>query len=212
MFVIEEKDMGLDHDAFEQIWDKIIRPEIGEYQKDFNPEKGALKSLRLALVQVPRIKELIWERYRFYNITCKSEYMEPPTSGKPFLLDRHKVAACYTAAIVSVQPMHLFSNKSALPEKYPINELLALTTGLSILRAYLMAENLPEDEKRHAENGILYPPESMVSHGDYVNNFANELHFAYLDGNINILSIAHELFLLEVITRAGIGGLGTYTS
>lgn len=51
------------------------------------------------------------------------------------------------------------------------------------------------------KNGIKIPTENLVNHGDYLENFANEIHFAVSEGNANILSFAHELYLLEVITR-----------
>lgn len=41
----------------------------------------------------------------------------------------------------------------------------------------------------------------MVNHGIYIQNYANELRFNVLEGNISILSLAHELYLLEVITQ-----------
>ena len=45
------------------------------------------------------------------------------------------------------------------------------------------------------------PDNSLVNHGQYLDNFASELYFSISEGNINILSVAHELYLLEVITR-----------
>lgn len=43
--------------------------------------------------------------------------------------------------------------------------------------------------------------DNLVNHGDYLTNYSNEIYFAVSEGNINILSIAHELYLLEVLTR-----------
>ena len=49
------------------------------------------------------------------------------------------------------------------------------------------------------DNGLLIP--DSVNHGDYMDNFASEINFAVSEGNIHILSIAHELYLLETITK-----------
>lgn len=51
------------------------------------------------------------------------------------------------------------------------------------------------------EKGIKIPDDNLVNHGIYIQNYANELHFNASEGNISILSIAHELYLLEVITQ-----------
>lgn len=205
MYFVDDTDLGLDYEAYEVLWENVIKPEIASYLTDFDQTNGVLRHLGAAINLLPNIEKMIWDRYCYYNIKCKSEYMDPPTQGTPFLLDRHKVAACYMAAIVSVQPMIIYSVDTKEPSTYPINELLAITVGLSVLRSFIEASDIPEAQKKHAAENILYPPKDMIGHGDYLNNFANELHFAFLDGSINILSISHELFLLEVITRTGVG-------
>ena len=50
-------------------------------------------------------------------------------------------------------------------------------------------------------NGINWPKSELVNHGQYLSNYASELHYAIEEGSINILSVAHELYLLEVITK-----------
>ena len=124
-------------------------------------------------------------------------------------IDRHKVAACYIIAIATVKPMRLIKKD----ERYnAINETLALTVGFSLLRAFVIAaikdkHGISEEEScrliHKFENGIKLPNGSLINHGTYLDNFASEIYFGVLEGNISILSIAHELYLLEVFTRIG---------
>lgn len=200
MVIIRDTDVGKDRDSYDQLWETVIAPEIESYREDFDSSSPVFTELKMRLNVYPDAKELIWKRYCYYNSKCKMLYMAPPEDGTDFLLDRHKIAACYMAAIVSVQPIVLFSKETDEPSSYPISEFLAITTGLSILRSYLEFST-----GQAFEHGILYPPKSMVQNGNYTNNFARELHFAYLDGSINLLSLAHELFLLEIITLTGVG-------
>ena len=185
MVFIEGSRVGMDRNSYEKLWEIVIQPEINTFIDDFSCDSSVFQELRLRLRVAPDAKELIWSRYCYYNRKCKALYMKPPTTNEEFLLDRHKVSACYMTAITSAQPMILSS--------------------LDLLCAFLKTEDLPSEQLAHVRNGILYPPKDMVSHGEYLNNFARELHFAYLDGTLNVLSLAHELFLLEVISRTGVG-------
>ncbi len=206
MVFFEESRVGMDRNSYEKLWEIVIQPEIKAFSDDFSCDtKSAFQDLRLRLQVAPDAKELIWSRYCYYNRKCKALFMKSPVANEEFLLDRHKVSACYMAAITSAQPMILSSQDSHKVSDYPISEFLSISTGLSLLCAFLKTEDIPSEQLARVQNGILYPPTDMVSHGEYLNNFARELHFAYLDGTLNILSLAHELFLLEVISRTGVG-------
>lgn len=180
-----------DRESYLYICNELIEKEICNYCDVY---KGSLEL-------IPNWKEEIWDKYVQLNRYCKDNYMQE-AMGK---IDRHKVAACYIIAIASVKPMRFIKKH----EKYiAVNESLAITVGFSILRAFFLAM---VDEKKSGEErkiliskfdkGIKVPDNSLVNHGQYLDNFASELYFAISEGNINILSVAHELYLLEVITR-----------
>lgn len=180
-----------DRESYLYICNELIEKEICNYCDVY---KGSLEL-------IPNWKEEIWDKYVQLNRYCKDNYMQE-AMGK---IDRHKVAACYIIAIASVKPMRFIKKH----EKYiAVNESLAITVGLSMLRAFFLAM---VDEKKSGEErkiliskfdkGIKVPDNSLVNHGQYLDNFASELYFAISEGNINILSVAHELYLLEVITR-----------
>ena len=57
-----------------------------------------------------------------------------PTINK---LDRHKVCSCLMLAILTVAPLHYHSNKDKI-ELLVYNEQLAITTGFSLMRAFIV--------------------------------------------------------------------------
>lgn len=185
-----------DRDSYEIIWEKVINKELGNYQSIY------VNCIEL----IPNVKEELWEKYVSLNTYCKTNYMKSP-DGK---IDRHKVAACYMIAIATLRPMRFVEKINNKEVSLAINEMLAITVGLSLLRAFAIAairEN-KEINKNDAdilvakfENGIKIPEGHLVNHGIYLDNYANEIFYATVEGKISILSLAHELYLLEVITR-----------
>lgn len=185
-----------DRGSFEKIWEEIIWCEIKDYRKAY-PECIAL---------IPDVKEEIWNRYVELNTFVKINYMSSQTE----VLDRHKVAACYMVAISLVRPMRFVKKIDNRSIPLAINEQMAITVGLSIVRAYVIAgimkdSTLGEIEKSSLlekfDNGLYTPDSVMVWHGSYIDNYVNELAFAAAHGKLFVLSLAHELYLLEVVTR-----------
>ena len=185
-----------DRNSYEIIWNSLISIEIGNYKKEY-----------LECIEVlPNVKEEIWDAYIWQNNYAKNNYMKSHEG----LLDRHKVAACYMIAILKVRPLRIVQslNDKILP--LAVNEMLAITIGLSLVRTFAISaiednKDYLEEEKKdliaHFENGIIVPNEKFVNHGVYLENFANELFVVSSEGKLNILTLAQELYLLEVITR-----------
>ena len=182
-------DEEISANSFERIWNEIIEPLIEDYKKE------------CLIVQVRETAYSdIWENYLDFKNHARKNYMANPDG----LLDRHKVAACMIFSIIksgvilsSNQESQIFSS---------INEDLALTTGLSLLRAFVISAILEgkfdKGEKQQFiekfNDGFKYPP---CFHGCYRDNFLTELHFTKIENNYNILSLANSLFLLETYTR-----------
>lgn len=185
-----------DRDSYELIWEKVISKELDNYQ-----------SLYVNCIElIPNVKEEIWGKYVSLNNYCKANYMKSPEEK----IDRHKVAACYMIAIAMLRPMRFVEKVDNQEIFLAINETLAITVGLSLVRAFAIAairENKKMNEEdadtlvAKFESGIKVPEERLVNHGVYLDNYANEIYFAVSEGKICILSLAHELYLLEVITR-----------
>lgn len=187
-----------DRGSYNRIWECIIKPEIQAYQKKYYGCIGC----------IPQAQSAIWDRYHDLNEFCKRNYMKSSDEK----IDRHKVAACYMIAICFVQPMFFREDDRKEIESNPaINETLAITVGLCVLRSFIMSAIEANAGERTSEElqmlrncfdgGIAIPTEDMVNHGDYIENFSNELHYAVSEGKACILSLAHELYLLELFTR-----------
>lgn len=187
-----------DRNSYEVIWTEIIEKEIKKYIKKYDN----------FIEIIPNAKELIWERYVYLNNYCKTNYMKL-VDGK---IDRHKVASCYLISISSVKPICFMAKTEDVKDDMYciINERLAITVALSVLRAFIMSaiknstdynENEKSELKKKFDKGLKYPRENLINHGNYITNYASEIYYSQAEGNINILAIAHELYLLEVFTR-----------
>lgn len=187
-----------DKKSFDIIWENIIEKEIELYAKRY----WSLIKL------IPFAKEAVWEKYCSLNKHCKNVYMINP-DGK---LDRHKVAACYLCSIALEKPIRIKQQENKTKNDdlyYVINERLAITTGLSILRGFLESSirtTYKDDEGKMNElllkikDGIKIPNDEEIHHGAYLDNFASEIYYATKEGKLHVLSIAHELYLLELLT------------
>ena len=149
-------EMHPDRESYEIIWQDIIEREIHNYK---------LKYVNCIEV-IPNAKEEIWK--------WSSE-------GK---IDRHKVAACYMIAIVTLHPMIFIGEVDGQQVDIAINETLAITVGLSLVRAFAIAsinnnKELQQEDKVEMiskfEKGIKIPNENLVNHGIYIQNYANEV-------------------------------------
>lgn len=95
-------------------------------------------------------------------------------------LDRHKLASCICGAIIEIKP--LFGKRTAKNA----NELLALRTGLSTVKAYMIYgaiydlqmsyEEKDKFRKYLTENFVLKFPSNICDARPYEENFANALY------------------------------------
>lgn len=183
-----------DRESYEYIWTEVINAEIENYERRY---ANCIK-------RIPDLKEEIWTQYVRLNSYCKTTYMKD-SQGK---LDRHKVSACYMIAILNVRPMRFVKKIDNKGVPLAINETLAITVGLSLLRAYAIAaiENTKDEILISTlipkfQSGIKIPDNELINHGNYIENYARELYFAVTEGRVCVLSMAHELYLLEIFTR-----------
>lgn len=193
------EEMHPDKESYVKIWDTVIQKEIRNYQRIYGNY----------IQIIPNVEEEIWNKYVSLNNYCKNNYMKF-FDGK---IDRHKVAACYMIAIATIRPMRIVKKIDGDTIPLAINEMLAITVGLSLVRAFAISvikQKEKENKIDKAQADILVakydekikmPSDNLVNHGDYLTNYSSEIYFAVSEGNINILSIAHELYLLEVLTR-----------
>ncbi len=187
---------GLDNESYNIIWDKLIFPEIEQYVKKFEPY----------IYVSPTAKDEIWKQYVFLNTKLKNQYMQDSSK----ILDRHKVAACYMVAICNVKPLRFNKPSITKPNNFFIaNELVAISMATTLVVNFVIAATessavLTEIQKNEICNkfkdGICFPEKEITNHGEYITNYAMELYLSNMQSDFNLLSIAHELYLLEALT------------
>lgn len=190
--MLKEDDIFVDKNSYDKIWEVVINPTIQDYRNRYS---------EIAISH--NAKEVIWQEYINFNKHAKLTYMQE-AGGK---LDRHKVCACYMYAIIKANILSCHLADSDTEQSYlALNENLAITVGMSVLRAFVVSsinssEQLPGDKKealrKKIDSGIIFPD---CNHGDYRNNFAAELYYTKKENNYNVLSLANTLFLLETHT------------
>lgn len=184
---------GLKNNEFDKIWEQIILELINQFQNEYtdyllpnNLEK-----------QKNKIKKLYTE---FKNIFLNS-YMSSVVAN----IDRHKIAACITKAILINKPLKINYKKftSAIHngiiapnsiEKKQItflNEYLALSVTITILDNYIEADN-----KKKNKHIILLPDPYPEKDNDYIKDVCLDLHFTS-PNKINIVTLANVFFLWE---------------
>ncbi|MBQ2800915.1 MAG: hypothetical protein IJF03_05960 [Lachnospiraceae bacterium] len=190
------KEFHPDRESYEIIWKEVIEKEINNFM-DYYYGYVCL---------IPNAKEEIWRKYVFLNKHCKVNYMVSCDKK----IDRHKIAACYMKSVLLVAPLRFSKKFENGEDALALNERLAITVGLSLVCAFAISaikkqENITQEERQKLidkfDEGIKIPSDGLVNHGDYVENYCKELFFNVMEGDLSILSLAHELYLLEIITR-----------
>ncbi len=170
---------------FNETWEKIINPKCEALVRSFG-----------GLVFLPDdVKKQLYIYYEEAKEHAKNHYMKDPL-GK---LNRYKVAAALMVAILQVKPL-----KKAAPRFYEksksqwtFNESVALYTGLSIIRNFIML-----DIKKAEEGGYL--SEDLTILKDLFENglpldeadqlrWETEIYHMREEGCCNTLAFAHEL-------------------
>lgn len=190
--MLKDDEIFIDKNSYYKIWDMVIKPTIRDYKNRYS---------EIAVSHDAR--EAIWQEYVILNKHCKMIYMKD-IGGR---LDRHKVCACYMYAIIKADTLSCLLAGSNNEQRFlALNENLAITVGMSVLRAFVLAsinsnEDLSDESKKvlaeRIYGGLIFPD---CNHGDYRNNFVSELYYTKKENNYNILSLANTLFLLETHT------------
>jgi len=125
----------------------------------------------------------------------------------PAVLDRHKVAACLTAAIVDVR---LLSSKKtneqddgplySLNDAHRLNEQLAFMCGVSVLAMFMATkskknERVAEEITKNLKDGFLFPP--PVNSKECPDSMIRALFFSHVSYGVNPIFMASIYYLLE---------------
>lgn len=178
---------------FCKLWDVVIMPE-------------AIKTCNTYadLFFAEYVKEEMFDECIELIEHGKRRYMK----NRDEFLDRHKIAAAVMISILKTTPIKIVGpiHYTAEPARWGFNEHLAITAGLSVLKAFIITDvrnkyshdkETMQNKLKELESDIKFP---VAKHGDYRDNWANELYYTRKDGSYNLLALAHELFLLEIYT------------
>ncbi|MBQ3603965.1 MAG: hypothetical protein IJA02_09005 [Clostridia bacterium] len=179
------------------IWDKLVIPTYNHMQFKVGglicPECG---------------KDELHEHYEDIVKYAKKHYMFDENG----VLNRHKIAAALMIAILKTKPIKKI-NAAYYQEDingkmihWPFNESLAITVGLSVLRAFIIArvdyafsgkliskqifEDVTEEDTKIFSDGIPISEQERAE-------WEWELYQIRLDGSYNLLAIAHILKEIE---------------
>lgn len=182
-------------EEFNNLWDKVICNQVNEIQVRF-PDVYFLEDS----------KQGIFDTYNETIDYCKKHYM----SDCKKRVDRHKISAAIVISVLKNEPIKYINQKyfSDSPTHWLFNEQLALTTGCSVLKTFILrrikerryeeySSYSEEKLKTVFENGIVFP---KTYHGSYKDNLLFEFYCMKKEGNYNLLSLADKFFLLEHLT------------
>jgi hypothetical protein len=165
--------------AFDSLWEGVIAPALEAYVRE-----GKGVTLR------KNARNDIWTAYSAFNRHASNTYMRNPGG----LLDRHKVAACYTLSILLAMPLLVEGEH----EGDHLNERVSLHCGLSVLASFLTeavkrAPGFTDEARKKAleriTQGVIFP--DPVGHGDsYVQSVLNCLAFTQIEQQYNVLMLA----------------------
>lgn len=170
---------------FNETWEKIIKPRCEYLVRTYG-----------GLVFLPDdVKKQLCNYYEEARVHAKNHYMKDP-SGR---LNRYKVAGALMVAILQAKPLKKVDSKFYEKSKsqWTFNEAVALYTGLSIVRNFIMLDikkaeeggSLSEDQtiqKELFENGL--PLDEDDQH-----RWETEIYHMREEGCCNTLVFAHEL-------------------
>lgn len=160
-------------------------------------------------------KEEVRQYYEETRDYAKRHYMEKHDVLAEQKLNRYKVAAAFMIAILKARPLKKADMKfyKSSPDKYIFNEMLALYTGVMIIRGYLLLdaeepdpEWSPEELKERAFAAELFRKTLPL---DIVQRQRWELELYYLrhESCYNLLALAHELedFVTMAVLKEKLG-------
>ena len=146
----------MERSKFDELWNNII------YSTAVNLEENNKNSLTFDSSK----KERIYSHYENYRKQYKSEWFV-----KEGRIDRHKIASFMICAIVTEEPMKIKSNEKNPFEVRASNEMLAILSGISILKSFIIedfnySQPKPPDDyiENFAKEGIKFPPPSDSEH------------------------------------------------
>ena len=192
---------------YDQYYDTLVKPTIDQFVTINN---GSVDRRFILSAQHP--KNEIYEEYQNQKTLFRLLYKKDVPKGEYTKIEeedplhRHKVCACMTAAIIKCRPLYVtdgFPDDDAftLMNAPSANEQLAFSVGLSLLRAYILADDSETERHQYFEGTDFFVPPAFYKENEPEYNFDTQMIWSLYDANvINGLSIpllADIYFLLD---------------
>jgi hypothetical protein len=128
--------------------------------------------------------------------------------GDAHRLDRHKVAACMTCAIIAANLLYAEDNpemhESSIHSAGRYNEQLGFLCGLEVLVMYLLADGAFKNiEEIREKFQIIYP--TAINGDSYLDSTVRGLFYSKISYGNNPILLANIYFLLEQYSYKCIG-------
>lgn len=194
-------------EEYNKYYDKVIEPLMKNLvERNNNSDKKRF------VIAMRDSKESIYEEYQnqktIFRLICDKPV---PKSKDDTHLHRHKVCACLTVAIIKSHPLYAVEgfpdDKEFVLSKSPsVNEQLAFSAGLSLLRTYILADDTEGERKKYFEGKDFFIPESFKPYDNsqpsgilmvwslYEANVLNNLSTPLLADIYFLLERYHELY------------------
>lgn len=181
----------MDSVVFDEMWASVIRRKCFELREVY----GGLS------FDDDSSKEEVKQYYEEVRDYAKRHYMEKHEVLAEQRLNRYKIGAAFIIAILKARPLKKAEAKyyKASPDKYIFNEIVALYTGLMVVRNFILLDaDDPDPSKTEAEIaedkfiGELFR-NSLPIDDKQRQQWHLELYYLRREGCYNLLSLAHEL-------------------
>ncbi len=181
----------MDSIVFDEMWTSVIRRKCFELREVY----GGLS------FDDASSKEEVKQYYEEARDYAKRHYMEKHEVLAEQKLNRYKIGAAFIIAILKARPLKKAEAKyyKSSPDKYIFNEIVALHTGLMVVRDFILLDaDDPDPKKTQSEVsedkfiGELFRNSFPIGN-KRLQQWHLELYYLRREGCYNLLSLAHEL-------------------
>jgi hypothetical protein len=139
----------------------------------------------------------LFEEYMNQVTLLRLMVKDKDDSPESMMLDRHKIAACITVAVMKTRLLHPDNiddyNDYSLINASRINEQLAFLCGLNIVISYMAADPKVKDTLK----SFSFPTTRYPDKSEYIDSITRALYYSNTASGFPLLLLSDIYFLLE---------------